>query len=200
MFWLLSLSLSTGGPTLSYRHTVVIDPGHGGKDPGAIGVGGVCEKWVTIAIAQMVYLKALDHPELRVILSRRTDEYVSPAERILAANRIDADAYVSVHANAFSSASVSGMEILVDESEGHESASYRLAEILQQHLVAQTGAKDRGVRRAPLFIRQAQMPAALVEVGFLTNRLEAKHLQSLSYQSRIADAILDSILKFLREP
>ena len=189
-----------GGPTLFYRHTVVIDPGHGGEDPGAIGVGDVCEKQVTIAIAQMVYLKALEHSKLRVVLSRRNDEYVSPAERVLAANRIDADVYVSIHANAFSSASVSGIETLVYESKGRKSASYRLAEILQQHLVAQTGAKDRGVRLAPLFIRQAKMPAALVEVGFLTNRLEAKQLQSLPYQSRIADAILDAILRFLQEP
>jgi N-acetylmuramoyl-L-alanine amidase len=176
---------------------VVIDPGHGGDDPGAIGVDGVCEKWVTIAIAQLVYLKALDHPELRVVLSRRHDEYVSPAERILAANRIGADTYVSIHANAFSSGSVSGIETLAHESEGLDSASYRLAKILQRHLVTRTGAKDRGVSWVPLFIRQAQMPAALVEVGFLTNRLEAKQLQSLSYQSKIADAILDAILEFL---
>ncbi len=184
---------------MSYRYTVVIDPGHGGKDPGAIGVGDVCEKRVTIAIAQMVYLKALEHPKLRVVLSRRNDEYVPPADRVFVANRLGADIYVSIHANAFSSANVSGIETLVYESEGRESASYRLAEILQQHLVAQTGAKDRGVRRAPLFIRQAQMPATLVEVGFLTNHLEAKRLQNLSYQSRIAGAILDAILEFLQE-
>ncbi len=178
---------------------MVIDPGHGGEDPGAIGVGGACEKSVTIAIAQMVYLKALEHPKLRVVLSRRNDEYVPPANRVVAANRLGADVYVSVHANAFSSASVSGVETLVHETEGRESATYHLAETLQQHLVAQTRAKDRGVRWAPLFIRQAQMPAALVEVGFLTNRREAKQLQSLSYQSRIADAILDAILEFLQE-
>ena len=163
-------------------------------------MGGVHEKWVTIAIAQMIYLKALEHPNLRVILSRRDDEYVSPTERILAANRIDADVYVSVHANAFSSASVSGIETLICRNQGDDSASYRLGEILQQHLVAQTGAKDRGVRRAPLFTRQAQMPAALVEMGFLTHRLEANRLQSLSYQDRIADAILGAVLEFLREP
>ena len=197
LFWVFFLSLSAGGPTLSYQYTVVVDPGHGGKDPGAIGVGGTCEKWVTIAIAQMVYLKAFKVPELRVVLSRRNDEYIPPAERILAANQIGADAYISIHANAFSQASVSGIETLVHETEGRKSASYHLACILQQHLVAQTEARDRGVRWVPLFTRQAKMPAALIEVGFLTNRVEAKQLQSPSYQDKIADAILTAILEFL---
>jgi len=199
LFWLFLLSLSAGGPTLSYQYTVVVDPGHGGKDPGAIGVGGTCEKWVTIAIAQMVYLKALETPELCVVLSRRNDEYIPPAERILAANQIGADAYISIHANAFSSASVSGMETLVHEAKGRKSASYHLAEILQQHLVARTGARSRGVRWASLFIRRAEMPAALIEVGFLTNLVEARKLQSPSYQDKIADAILTAILEFLGE-
>jgi len=178
---------------------VVIDPGHGGKDPGAIGVDGTCEKWVTIAISQMVYLKALEVPKLCVVLSRRNDDYIPPAERILAANQIGADAYISIHANAFSSASVSGIETLVHETKGRKSASYHLAEILQQHLVARTGARDRNVRQASLFIRQAKMPAALIEVGFLTNRVEAKQLQSPFYQNKIADAILTAILEFLGE-
>ena len=199
LFWVFFLSLSAGGPTLSYQYTVVVDPGHGGKDPGAIGVGGTCEKWVTIAIAQMVYLKAFKVPELRVVLSRRNDEYIPPAERILAANQIGADAYISIHANAFSSASVSGIETLVHETEGRKCASYHLAEILQQHLVARTGARDRNVRWASLFIRRAEMPAALIEVGFLTNRVEARKLQSPSYQDKIADAILTAILEFLGE-
>ena len=164
--WLFFLSLSAGGPTLFYRHTVVIDPGHGGKDPGAIGVGGICEKWVTMDIALMVCLKACEIPALRVVLSRRGDTYVPPVERILAANTIGADAYISIHANAFSSADVSGIETLVHETEGRNSGSCHLAGILQQHLVAQTGARDRGVKWAPLFIRRADMPAALIEVGF----------------------------------
>ena len=196
LVWLFFLVQSAGGPTLLYRYSVVIDPGHGGKDPGAIGIGGVFEKTVTISIAQMVYLKALEIPQLRVSLSRRNDEHVPPAERVLAANQSGAEAYISIHANAFSEASVSGIETLVHETEGRRSASYHLAQILQQHLVSQTEARDRGVRQAPLFIRRANMPAALIEVGFLTNRVEARQLQSPSYQDRIADAILTAILAF----
>jgi len=201
MIAVLSVSLGAGGdaPVLPYRHLVVIDPGHGGKDPGAIGIGGLEEKKITLPIAQMVYIKSLDDPQLRVVLTRRDDEYIYPADRILAANRLGADLYVSIHANAFRSESVSGVETLVHETRSVSSASYRLAEMLQQHVVSATGAVDRGVKWAPLFIRRATMPAALVETGFITNSYEAKLLQSVSYQSKIADAILAAIRQFLNE-
>ena len=194
---LAGFSVDAGGPLLSYHYTVVIDPGHGGKDPGAIGIGGIQEKKITLAIAQMVYLKGLAYPDLRILLSRRDDEYIYPTDRVLAANRMGADLYVSIHANAFSTTRVSGVETLVHETQGKDSPSYRLAEIIQQHVVAATGAVDRGVKWAPLFIRRAKMPAALVETGFITNPLEARRLQSISYEGKIADAILAAILEFL---
>jgi len=192
-------SLGVGGdaPIPLYRYLVVIDPGHGGKDPGAIGVGGLEEKDITLPIAQMVYIKSLNDPQLRVVLSRRDDQYIYPADRILAANGLGADLYVSIHANAFSSASVSGVETLVHETQRTDSASYRLAQMMQEHVVAATGAVDRGVKWAPLFIRRATMPAVLVETGFVTNPHEAKLLQSISYQSKLADAILAAIREFL---
>jgi len=197
---LCSLALKAGGPTWSYKFTVVIDPGHGGKDPGAIGVGGIKEKDITLSIAQMVFLKSLSYPELHVILSRRDDIYIYPTDRVIAANKLGADLYVSIHANAHSSPNASGIETLVHETKGKDSPSYRLAELLQREMIRTTGAEDRGIKWAPLFIRRAQMPAALVEVGFITNPLEARLLQSISYQSKLADAILDGILDYLDIP
>lgn len=194
---LLGITLPAGAPLLPFHYTVVIDPGHGGKDPGAIGVGGLEEKTITLAIAQMVYLNALGDPDLRIVLSRRDDEYSFPTDRILEADRIGADLYVSIHANAFSDPSVSGVETLVPETEPQTSRSYKLAELLQQGVVAATGANDRGVKWAPLFIRRAQMPAALVEVGFVTNPLEARLLQRPSYEEKIAQGILTAIRQFL---
>ncbi len=197
---LFSLALKAGGPVWSYKFTVVIDPGHGGKDPGAIGVGGIKEKDITLSIAQMVFLKSLSYPALHVILSRRDDTYIYPTDRVIAANRLGADLYVSIHANAHSSPNASGIETLVHETKGKDTPSYRLAELLQREMIRATGAEDRGIKWAPLFIRRAQMPAALVEVGFITNPLEARLLQSISYQSKIADAILDGILDYLGIP
>jgi len=197
---LFSLFLSAGGPSWSYKFTVVIDPGHGGKDPGAIGVGGVKEKDITISIAQMVFLKSLSYTSLRVILTRRGDTYTYPTDRVIAANKLGADLYVSIHANAYSSPRVSGVETLVHETQGTNSPSYHLAEDIQRHVIAATGAHDRGIKWAPLFIRRAHMPAALVEVGFVTNPYEARLLQSISYQSKIADGILAGILDYLKIP
>ena len=193
----LSLGAGGDGPTPSYRYLVVVDPGHGGKDPGAIGIGGLEEKDITMSIAQMVYLKSLNDPQLRILLTRRDDEYIYPADRILAANRLGADLFVSIHANSFFQASVSGVETLVHETQRTDSASYRLARMLQEHVVSATGADDRGVKWAPLFIGRATMPAALVETGFVTNPSEARLLKSVSYQSTIADAILAAIREFL---
>ena len=193
----LSLGAGGDGPTPSYRYLVVVDPGHGGKDPGAIGIGGLEEKDITMSIAQMVYLKSLNDPQLRILLTRRDDEYIYPADRILAANRLGADLFVSIHANSFSQASVSGVETLVHETQRTDSASYRLARMLQEHVVSATDAVDRGVKWAPLFIGRATMPAALVETGFVTNPSEARLLKSVSYQSTIADAILAAIREFL---
>jgi len=198
-FCLISSSLDAGDPVLPYRFTVVIDPGHGGIDPGAIGIGGIQEKEITLTIAHIIYIKAFEYPELRVILSRQQDEYVDPCDRALAANKIAADLYISIHANAYTSPSISGIETLIHETNGIESPSYELAEMLQKKMVAKTGARDRGVKFAPLFIRRAQMPAALVEAGFLTNQEEARLLRNLSYQSKIADAILEALLQFLHK-
>ena len=196
-FCLASSSLDAGDPVLPRRFTVVIDPGHGGIDPGAIGLGGIQEKEITLAIAHIIYIKAFEYPELRIILSRQRDEYVDPPDRALAANKIAADLYISIHANAYTSSSISGIETLIHETNGMESPSFEFAEMLQKKMVAKTGARDRGIKFAPLFIRRAQMPAVLAEVGFLTNHEEARLLRSLSYQSKIADAILEALLQFL---
>jgi N-acetylmuramoyl-L-alanine amidase len=194
---LVYLSLSVGEPAPSYRYTLVVDPGHGGADPGAVGVAGVCEKEITLSIAQLIYLKSLSYPELRVVLTRSEDLPLTLPDRIGQANRIGADLYVSIHANAYYAPSVSGVETFIDEDQGYTTGSHRLAVLLQRYLVSHTGARDRGVKRASLYLHRAKMPAALVEVGFLTNPVEEKCLQSLSYQGEIADAILDAVVTFL---
>ena len=192
-----ALPAGVSSPSSSYRFTVVIDPGHGGKDPGAAAADGTTEKEVTLQIADAVFLKLLQHPDVRVILSRQGDEYIYPADRVAEANRLGADLYVSIHCNAHSLSSVSGEETLVDDGVGHGAPSWRLAQLLQTDLVAETGGDDRGVKQAALYLRHAEMPAALLEVGFLTNRNEARLLQSPSYQSRIADGIEKGVYAFL---
>ena len=191
------LSLSVGDPSSPHRYTLVVDPGHGGIDPGAVGAENVYEKDITLSIAQSVYLKSLTHPELRVVLTRDEDVHLTLPDRIGRANRINADAYVSIHTNSYYAPSVSGVETFVNEDQGYATGGHHLAAFLQQQLVARTGARDRGVKRAALYLHRAKMPAVLVEVGFLTHPVEGKCLQTLNYQDKLADAILDAVLAFL---
>ncbi len=193
----LSMGAGEQAPIPSYTYLVVIDAGHGGKDPGAIGVGGVEEKDITLAIAEMIYIKSLPQSQFNVVLTRRDDKYIRTTDRISWANEMNADMYISIHANAFSDSCVTGIEVLLDQGQRSDARSYLLAEILQQKLVAVTASVDRGVKWRNLYIGRAEMPAVLVETGFLTNPAEATLLQNISYQSKLADAIVASIKTFL---
>ena len=176
---------------------VVIDAGHGGEDPGALGVKGAVEKDINLAIARLVALEASSDPRIRIILTRSTDTFVELADRIAEAERWGADAFVSIHGNAHSLSTVSGVETFIGERHGSLSPSADLARALQSAVSGTLGARDRGVKQASLFIGKASMPAALVEIGFLTNRAESECLQQLSTQRRIAEAILGAVRQFL---
>ena len=205
---LLLLLVTAGGLTVArlgtvdaaepspVRYRVAIDAGHGDHDPGAIGIGDVLEKDIVLEIAQLVYLRSLAYPQLDVRLTRRSDVFLSLSERIGAANAWSADVYVSIHANSYSDADVAGIETMIDKSQTWGGESDRLAQLLQDRLVRATGSRNRGVKHATLYLRSAEMPAALVELGFLTNPDEAAALQRLSVQTAMADAILEGIVRF----
>lgn len=178
------------------RFIVLVDPGHGGDDPGAYA-GGVAEKDITLEIAKRLYLRSLAHPEVQVLLTRRTDIFVPLADRAGIANRIGGDAFVSIHVNAHPMASIGGIETLVDRGEPSDGGSVRLAAALQSSVAGRVDLRDRGVKRAELFIHRAEMPAALLEIGFLTNPAERAQLTDPAYQDILAEAILEGILRFV---
>lgn len=200
---LLALALAPFLPSPSAwpsgeRFTVVIDPGHGGKDPGGIGWLGIKEKDITLAIARLIELEALDEPQLKIILTRRSDVYIPLRERTALANRLGASLYLSIHANISRDRRVRGTETLLPKSwKGRSSRSLALADDIQKGIIRELGSRDRGVKYQRLYLRWCQVPAALVEVGFLSNPREARLLQRLSYQDEIARAILTSIKEFL---
>ncbi|MFQ6117137.1 MAG: N-acetylmuramoyl-L-alanine amidase [Candidatus Bipolaricaulia bacterium] len=180
------------------RFIVVIDPGHGGSDPGGIGWRGIKEKDITLAIARLVELEALSEPELKIVLTRRSDVYVPLRERTALANRLGASLYLSIHANIHNDKRVRGIETLLPESwKGRSTRSLALARDIQRSLITNLGSRDRGVKYQRLYLRWSQVPAALVEVGFLSNPEEARLLQSFYYQDRVARSILAAIKEFL---
>lgn len=183
----------------THKYRIVIDPGHGGMDPGCIGYSGTEEKDITLSISKMINIQSMAEPEIEIYLTRRTDRYVDPYGRVGYANQLAADLFISIHANAHSQQSVKGVETFIaEELNGYQvDESKKLAEAIQKNLVYRMQAKDRGIRQAPLFIRKARMPAILVEVGFLTNPWEEAKLKKSHYQSQIAEGIIEGIKEFL---
>jgi len=186
---------------------VVIDPGHGGSAPGAIQ-NGVTEKELALAVSQMVMHFLEADPFITAYMTRRDDTYVSLLNRAEFANNIDADLFVSIHANAAEirrgviNPEVHGIETWYTVGELEAAAnnsmnSRRLAEIVQRNKIRTTGANDRGIKNAPNFVvlRETRMPAVLLELGFLTNTAEAARLSDSAYQLQLAQAIYQSIVE-----
>jgi N-acetylmuramoyl-L-alanine amidase len=182
------------------RFKVVIDPGHGGPDPGAIGIGGLRETDVVLDIClQMARL--LQARGVQVLMTRTSEVDVDLPPRVSLANSSGADLFVSVHANALSMSrpDVNGIETFYFEGAG--ASARRLAAALQQQMVAiSPGSPDRGVRTGRFFvIRRTVMPSALVEMGFLTGSLDSRRLADASFRRSMALALSAGVLNALRE-
>ncbi|MGK7872099.1 MAG: N-acetylmuramoyl-L-alanine amidase [Xenococcaceae cyanobacterium] len=176
------------------RILVVIDPGHGGKDPGTIGIGGVQEKHIVLPISQQVK-SYLEQQGVRVMMTRSSDYFVSLAGRTQMANRARAHLFVSIHANAInlSRPDVNGLETYYYQSQ-------RLAQTIHNSILRSINIRDRRVRRARFYVlRTSSMPSVLVEVGFLTGREDAAQLKNPAHRRQMAEAIARGILEYIRQ-
>jgi N-acetylmuramoyl-L-alanine amidase len=213
---------------------VVIDPGHGGHDPGAQS-NGVVEAELVLDIALRVEKLLQDQPGVDVVLTRRTDEFIPLEERTAIANREGADLFLSIHANASRRPIARGIETYFlnfstnPEAEAvaaRENASSgktmgnlpdlvktialnnkvlesrELATIIQTSMVRRLRQqnktlRDLGVKQAPFVVLiGAQMPSVLAEISFVTNKAEAGLLKQASYRQRIAQSLVDGVLKY----
>jgi N-acetylmuramoyl-L-alanine amidase len=219
--------------------TVVIDPGHGGEDEGAKGPGGALEKDVVLDVARRL-AKELEGEGLRVVMTRRSDEFVSLEKRTYIANDARGDLFVSIHANAANDTSIRGTETFFLSLEATDEAARRVAErenqafgaavplpraaddplvailgdlIATEHLkesqefarLAQERVAEidpqasRGVKQALFVVLSGvQMPASLVEIGFITNGRDAGKLRSRRGRRSIASALAAAVLEFRR--
>lgn len=174
---------------------VVIDPGHGGKDPGTIGIGGVQEKDVILPISLDV-AEELRKQGIEVRITREQDYFISLEGRTDLANEIDADLFVSIHANAInlSRPDVNGLETYYYKS------GRRLAEVIHWNVLNTVNIRDRKIRRARFFVlRHSEMPAVLVEVGFLTGAEDSSRLKDPNHRRQMAEAIARGIVQYIKE-
>ncbi len=173
---------------------VMLDPGHGGKDPGAIGIGGIQEKNIILPISLEV-AQILKQQGISVRFTRDSDYFVSLQGRTDLANRANADLFVSIHANAISLSrpDINGLEVYYYQT------GKGLAQSIHRNILQQVNIRDRGIRTARFYVlRHTAMPSVLVEVGFVTGREDAPNLSNPTYRSQMAKAIADGIIEYVK--
>ncbi|MEH2424402.1 MAG: N-acetylmuramoyl-L-alanine amidase [Nostoc sp.] len=174
---------------------VVIDPGHGGKDSGAPGLGGLLEKNVILPIGKKV-AAILEQNGVQAVLTRDADFFVELQGRVEIAERVNATAFVSIHANSVDNRpDVNGLEVYYYDS------GYALAEVVRNTILQDIGTiKNRGTRKARFYVlRKSSMPSILVETGYMTGYEDNPRLGTPEYQNRMAEAIARGILKYLHQ-
>ncbi len=174
---------------------VVLDPGHGGKDSGAPGLGGLLEKDVVLPISTKV-ARILEQNGVQVVLTRDADFFVELQGRVDIAKRVNATLFVSIHANSVDNRpDVNGLEVYYYDS------GYGLAETVRQTILQNISTlNNRGTRKARFYVlRKNSMPAILVETGYMTGREDNPRLGSSEYQSRMAEGIARGVLNYLKQ-
>ena len=181
------------------RFKVVIDPGHGGPDPGAVGIAGLRETDVVLDVSLQL-ARLLQSRGVEVLLTRTTEVDVDLPPRVALANSSGADLFLSVHANALSMdrPDVNGIESFYFEPAGNRARALAAA-VQQQMLAISPGSPDRGVRTARFFvIRRTVMPSTLVEMGFVTGSLDAPRLMDANFRRQMAVALATGVLTYLQ--
>jgi N-acetylmuramoyl-L-alanine amidase len=172
---------------------IMIDAGHGGRDPGSPGVSKKEEKLFTLSLANKVYDLLQRDSRITPILTRKDDSYITTDDRVAMANRDHVDMFISLHANSFTNKNTRGTE-----SYYHNSNSISLANLLHNHLIQATGFPDRKVRQMDYkVIKETTMPAALLEIGYLSNPTEESIMISEDMQNRVAASIVEGIKQYM---
>lgn len=204
---LSSLPVSAQAPV--GRRLAVIDPGHGGADPGVKISDTISEKDVTLAIAVALERELAKTGDIQVRLTRSDDRLMTTAERVKAVQEWKPDLFVSIHVNAGFGKGSTGYELYfpgfsgnapASEGEGgilqgmtrnqYLNSSVRLAQAIQRNLEGVFPRKGRGLRDAPIpILRGLALPAVVVEVGFATNPDDGRKLADENVQKAVAQAL-----------
>lgn len=174
------------------KFCVVLDAGHGGNDIGT-SRGDIVEKDINLSIVLKVKT-FLEESNIEVMLTRNSDEYVSLDQRVTVANNSNAHVFISIHCNYYEDDdSIAGMECYYSSPDASESKEY--AESIINAVALSNDIITREAKVEDYYIlRNATMPAVLVEMGFLSNYYECQKLLSEDYQDRLAQKISEGIL------
>ncbi len=188
-------------------NTIVIDPGHGGFDPGKPGINGDDEKVLNLKIA-LKLKKYLEDANVKVIMTRTTDEDVDGMDGVKHKSKDmverkkiaeAGDILISIHQNSFTQESVKGAQVFYSKD---SKKGKKLAEIVQRSIkdIADNSNKRSAKSNTHYYVlREVSIPSIIVECGFLTNHDEEKRLNDEAYQDKIANAIYMGICKYFTE-
>ncbi|TQS72030.1 SH3 domain-containing protein [Ornithinibacillus gellani] len=169
-------------------YNIVLDPGHGGKDPGAIGFNGVYEKNVINATTDVI-AQHLRNAGATVILTRSNDSFISLDERVRISSLYQTHAFISIHYNAFPGLAANGVS-----THYYSAADRQLASALQQSIVQYTGRANRGIMQDSYrVLRTNNDTSVLLELGFITNPSELAVIQSADYQNQVGAAVVQGL-------
>lgn len=168
--------------------TVVIDAGHGGKDGGSVW-NGLIEKKLCLDVAKRLEA-GLKSRGLKTVMTRRTDTFVELEQRARIANRVPASIFVSVHFNGSRKTIISGGETYYRSTRGKT-----LASAINRSIKSRVPGGTRGVFFGDYkVLRETQMPAVLVECGYISNKREAARCADPTHRQKLADAIVSGLL------
>lgn len=187
--------------------TVVVDAGHGGIDPGKVGVNDALEKDINLSIA-MKLKSYLEQQDIKVIMTRETDmglyeesdsnkKVRDMKNRLAIMEEIKPELVISIHQNSYPEESVSGMQVFYYET---STEGKRLAEMMQQTMIESLKPQKERTAKANdtyYLLKKTSAPIVIVECGFLSNHTEAKLLVSSDYQEKMAWAIHMGVLRYL---
>lgn len=199
---ILGFAVAQPAPAWAGAVKIVLDAGHGGSDPGAVGVNGLYEKTVNFDVVNR--LKAiLVGRGYEVALTRDSDIFLSLAQRVAITNSLSPDLFVSVHANAHTNSSINGSLVLYYDKD-YPQADYppsdamaaltpeskRLAQLVQDAMVKSAGTVDRGLVPSAVYVaRMGSVPSILVETAFLSNAGDAANLADADFRQKLAAGI-----------
>ncbi|WP_067727991.1 N-acetylmuramoyl-L-alanine amidase [Oceanobacillus damuensis] len=172
-------------------YTIVLDPGHGGKDPGAIAHGGVYEKDLVSSTATKA-AKHLEDAGANVIVTRTGDHFVSLNDRIDISNAYNTHAFISLHYDSFPVLSVNGISTYYGDGSDRQ-----LAQNIQSSLASSVNLNNRGIMQGNFrVLRNTTAPSVLIELGFLSNQNDLAVIQTEGYQNQVANAITNGLIHY----
>lgn len=208
-FYCLSREAAAVSARMSQKKVIVVDCGHGGIDPGMIGIDGLKEKEFNLAIG-MKLKKALEDYGYQVVMTRETDTGLYDEDsqnkkaqdmqkRILLIQKVDPVLTVSIHQNGYEDPAVKGPQVFYyrDSAQG-EALAKKIQEKLNENLEVE---RPREIKGNTTYYLLKRSPGVLniVECGFLTNPEEAASLSSEEYQEKVAQAIADGVKEYIEE-